>query len=176
MSCQCVGQTAVQVIGLCDPSTITFETPTDFNWTELSIPEVLTLPDAKPDLESIDQVFIQVKIISKRVIATPSGATNLENLRLTGFKLIVEGVLHQKVVYTAAVPTQAVHSAHFDVPFSTYIVLPPELPGPIPILDQNFCIDICVEDVFAMVFNCREIFKNVTLFLRARPEPAPTCP
>ena len=43
---------------------------------------------------------------------------------LTGWKLIIEGVLDHKIEYVADLPEQSVHSAHFRVPFSTFIILP----------------------------------------------------
>lgn len=181
MSCSCTCNQAIEIIGLCDPSNITFD-ENNRNWTEISIPEVLTIPCEKPDVEAIEKVFVKVKIISKRVIATPRVITtttpppetteNSEGTKLTGWKLIVEGIVKQKVVYTADVPNQSVHSAHFDVPFSAFIVLPSSTT-----LEDKFCVDVCVEDVFVKVFNNRDIFKNVTLFLRAFPAPvASGCP
>ena len=96
---------------------------------------------------------------------------NQEGTFLTGRKLVVEGILRQKIVYTACLPDQPVHSAHFEIPFSAFIILKSTVS-----LDDNFCVDICVEDVFVKVFNCRDIFKNVTLFLRATLAPAtPVC-
>lgn len=47
---------------------------------------------------------------------------NEEGTFLTGRKIIVEGFLNQKVVYTAALEEQSVHSAHFCVPFSAFII------------------------------------------------------
>lgn len=43
---------------------------------------------------------------------------NEEGTLLSGRKLIAEGVLRQKAVYTALVPTQSVHSIHNEVPFT----------------------------------------------------------
>lgn len=172
MLCKC-SENAVEIIGLCDPSKITFETssnPTDRNWSEISIPEVLTLPHQKPDIESVDKIYIQVKIISKRIIETPIGTRNQEGTILTGKKLIVEGIICQKIVYTAAVCKQSVHSAHFNIPFSAFIVLNPAIT-----LTDILCIDTCIEDVFVKAVNNRQIFKNLTLFLRAKPAPASPC-
>lgn len=173
--CRCFGQSAVEIVGLCDPRQVTlFVEQTEHyecnelgTWTQISIPEVLRLPDNKPDIGTIDKVFVDVKVISKRVVDTPVGPCptreNAEGTRLTGKKMVVEGVLKQKVVYTAALPTQPVFSAHFEVPFSAFIVLAPDADH------KEFCVETCVEDVFAIPFNCREIFKNVTLFLQAKP-------
>ncbi|WP_169525190.1 DUF3794 domain-containing protein [Pseudalkalibacillus hwajinpoensis] len=173
-SCQPNGcPSAIQIVGLCDPSTITFEglDTDDRNWTEVSIPEVLHIPPQKPDIETIDKVFVQVKILSKRVIRTPiSTEENAEGTKLTGWKLVIEGVVKQKVVYTAWNAVQSVHSAHFTVPFSAFIILPGDTTE-----EDRFCVETCVEDVFVKAINDREIFKNVTLFLKATKEP-PFCP
>jgi hypothetical protein len=174
MSCSCVCNQAIEIIGLCDTTKIEFnDDDRNRNWTEISIPEVLTIPCQKPNVESVEKVFVKVNIISKRVIATPAATDpNSEGTNLTGFKLIVEGIIKQNIVYTADVPEQSVHSAHFDIPFSAFIVLP----AADTTLEEKFCVDVCVEDVYVKVFNERDIFKNVTLFLRAYPAPIdPVC-
>ena len=178
MLCSCSNNNLVDVIGQCDPSKIIFtSSAVDVNFTEISIPEICNIPCEKPDVESVEKVFVSVKILSKRVVKTPertgSVVTNAENTILTGRKLIVEGILCQKIVYTADVLTQTVHSAHFNVPFSAFIIVPEtiDISGTATdTLDIPFCIDICVEDVFVKAFNARQIFKNVTLFLRAKPD------
>lgn len=176
--CKCIFEPAVDIIGLCDVNKIVID-GTDQTWTELSIPEVLRIPCEKPEVESVDKVFIKLKIISKRVIKTPATSNttdeNQEGTKLTGRKLAVEGVLQQKIVYTALVPEQSVHSAHFEIPFSAFIVIDgdaEEGDG------DEYCIEGCIEDVFVKVFNRKEIFKNVTLLLRAKklPDPPFVCP
>lgn len=127
---------------------------------------------------------------------------NEEGTCLSGRKLIVEGVLKQKVVYTALVETQSVHSVHNEVPFTAYIlpyakfegmeyqenitvIADPEGdpcntitingyaydPENLPVVDlcEEFCVNGYVEDIFAYAMDCRTIFKNVTLFLLAKP-------
>ncbi|MBF8984560.1 DUF3794 domain-containing protein [Lutibacter sp. B2] len=165
MNCNCFDNQIIDVIGLCDVDNFVID-PADLNWSEISIPEVLIIPCEKPDIETIDKVFVKVKIISKRVIETPdsAGGDNAEGTQLTGRKLIVEGILKQKIVYTANVPQQTVHSAHFDVPFSAFIVI-----DGATALDAQFCVKTCVEDVFVKALNSREVFKNITLLLNAVP-------
>ncbi|TYQ18282.1 UNVERIFIED_CONTAM: uncharacterized protein DUF3794 [Acetivibrio alkalicellulosi] len=127
---------------------------------------------------------------------------NEEGTCLSGRKIIVEGVLTQKVVYTGLVNTQSVHSACFKVPFSTYIIPYAKFVGleyeenvevildpdtvpcttttingfafnpndPINVdLCEEFCVDAYIEDIFAHMLDVRTIFKNVTLFLQAKP-------
>ena len=79
-------------------------------------------------MEGIVEVHSCVEIISQRVIKTPvvigytdtagnfiSGENipNAERTNLTGRKLIIEGLLKQKVIYTADDDKQSLHSANF---------------------------------------------------------------
>lgn len=111
---------------------------------------------------------------------------NAEGTILTGRKLIIEGVLKQKIVYTANVDVQSVHSAHFEIPFVSFIIPYAKFEGLTydptingfyfnpnteitPDLCEEFSIDTCIEDIFACLINERQVFKNVTLFLYAKP-------
>ncbi|MFR3499266.1 MAG: DUF3794 domain-containing protein, partial [Paraclostridium bifermentans] len=129
------------------------------------------------DIEGIVEVHSCIEIISQRVIKTPvvTGYTgpngvfvpgedipNSECTNLTGRKLIVEGLLKQKIIYTAAVDEQSLHSAHFTVPFSTFIIVEKDTP-----LSQKFRILPFIEDVFACMLSERSVFKNTTIFLKA---------
>ena len=164
MFCSCKENEIIEVIGLCDGSNI--NVTTDNSWTEISIPEIIKIPNQKPDIESVEKVFESVKIISKRIVVTPSATVaNAEGTKLAGKKLVLEGLLNQKIVYTADTPdgTQPVHSADFCFPFSAFIVIDGTATDP-----NQFCIDVCVEDVFIRPINSRKLFKNVTLLLNAR--------
>lgn len=139
-------------------------------WTQIFIPEVLCVPPQKPDIEQIISVNAQIEIISQRVIKTPkliSGTTlvpSVEGLFSTGRKLVIEGILRQKVIYTAANPQQSIHSAHFDIPFSAFMVLPQDT-----LISTRYNIEVCIEDVYICGCTLRQIFKNVTIFLKATP-------
>lgn len=129
---------------------------------------------------------------------------NEEGTCLTGRKLVLEGALEQKVVYTALVSSQTVHSVCKSMPFSAYIIpyasfigltfteniivvtdpttcttavvdgFPYNPAVPVEVdLCEEFDVNVCVEDVFAYDIDARNIFKNVTLFLWAKP--ARTC-
>lgn len=132
---------------------------------------------------------------------------NEEGTCLSGRKLIVEGVLEQKAVYTALVPSQSVHTVENQIPFNAYIIPYASFDGltyeenlvvvedpatpcvtktvngflynpanPLKVdLCENFDISVCVEDIFAYPVDERNIFKNTTLFLWAKPEDAGRC-
>lgn len=149
----------------------------DNKWVQFYVPEVIDIPIQKPDLEGIVSVNSCVQIISQRVIKTPivrgytssTGATilgenitNAEGTKLTGRKLIITGLLKQKVIYTALVPDQALHSASYSIPFSTYIIIDKDTP-----LSQTLKVTPYIEDVWAISLSERSIFKNTTLFIKA---------
>ncbi|MCX7615577.1 MAG: DUF3794 domain-containing protein [Clostridiales bacterium] len=176
----------IDVAGLCDISA--FDLNTNPYWTQISIPETLIIPSQKPSIEQINAVNVSANILKTKAIVTPRCPLdtsnklipNFEGRIVTGRKLIVEGQLCQTVSYTAGIPEQTVHSVHFVVPFSAYIVIPKYITigtEQVDTLNVNFQINVCVEDVFIKEFRDRYIFKNVTLLLQAVPAPsAIQCP
>lgn len=146
-------------------------------WVQFYIPEIVDIPEQKPDIEGIVGVNSCIEIISQKVIKTPvvTGYTtntgtfipgedipNAECTNLTGRKLIIEGILKQKVIYTALEPSQSLHSASFCIPFSVFIIVEKDTP-----LSQTFKISSYIEDVFACQLTERSIFKNTTIFIKA---------
>jgi len=146
----------VEISGLADSLP---QNPTVFK--QFTVQETLVLLDAKPDIEQIVKVIAQVVITSTRVIKTPVGRS-LEGQILSGFKIIVQGEVTQKIEYVADECTKSVHSAHFDVPFSTFIVLPSCYEIGTPVL-----VNAYIEDLYVDLIDKRTISKNVILFLDA---------
>ncbi len=149
-------------------------------WVQLFIPEIKDIPTQKPNLDGIISVTTAIEIVSQRVIKTPTviGYTdangnaipgneipNAECTFLTGRKLIIEGIIRQKVVYTASVENQAMHSATFSIPFSTFIMIDGDTP-----LNQSYKIYPFIEDAFVCKLSERSIFTNSTLFIKASAE------
>ena len=50
--------------GTYDPSRVIIDGSdrTQLNWSEISVPEVLPIPIQKPDIEQLDQVFVDAKL------------------------------------------------------------------------------------------------------------------
>lgn len=158
-TCECDSGTP-EIKGLCTPTDVNLGT--EQRWTEIFIPEILNVPCYKPPVEQILSVTSKVEIFCQKVIKTPTRSTNNEGLILTGKKLVIEGMLRQKVVYVAKNESQSVHAVHFDVPISTFIVLA----GSDQLTDK-FRVFPCIEDIFVCILNDKQIFKNTTLFLKA---------
>lgn len=153
--------------------------PSTNKWVQLFVPKILDIPAQKPSMEGIVTVNTCVEIISQRVIKTPvvtgytdntgafipgSEIPNAECTFLTGRKLIVEGIITQKIVYTALEAEQALHSATFKIPFSTFIMVEGNTP-----LSKDFRLYPYVEDVFVYMLSERTIFSNNTLFIKTAP-------
>lgn len=176
----------VDISGICDPSNATDVIIQYPYWKQMYLTEYLEIPSQKPDAEQLNSLVASVNILKKTVIATPrsyidTGAVpvpqpNLEGKLLTGRKLVIEGQICQQIEYTANESTQAVHSAEFFVPFSSYIVIPQTVtftvgtqPTVIDSLDVNFDVNACLEDIRVCLLDERRILKQVTMMLYAVP-------
>lgn len=167
-SCKCDSDYDLipEINGLCTPDYLS-DLSTGNYWTQMFIPEILNVPCYKPPIEQILSVTSKVEIFCQKVIQTPTrngtvGYANNEGLTLTGKKLVIEGILRQRVVYVAKTESQSVHAVHFDVPISTFIVLATD-----DNLTDKFKVYPCIEDIFICNLNDKQIFKNTTLFIKA---------
>lgn len=135
--------------------------------TDIAIFKQITLdtgcqiPDQKPPIEEVDNVSIEADIQNSYVIRTPKIITN-EEQRLTGYKLIVHGTLNVVIQYTAALNEYSVHSAHYSIPFSSFIILPPDYNLGYPVE-----VSALVENSDAEITGSKNIFINVALLLVA---------
>lgn len=165
------------VTGICNPADVTAVIKNSPYWKQMYIPERVSVPVLKPDIESLNSVDISAEILRKEVIVTPASTTpNLEGKSLSGRKLIIEGVLKQTINYTALETTQPVHTFHSYVPFSSYIVVPAEIdfgtavdPNRVDSLYVNFEVNACIEDISVSLISTTEVLKQVTLLLYAVP-------
>ncbi|WP_053956598.1 Ig-like domain-containing protein [Inediibacterium massiliense] len=148
------GKTAISniIIAATPPKTV---------FKQFSVMENVTIPEVKPEAEDIVKVIADVEVVDQTIIETPV-ATSYEGQMLTGWKVIIEGLLKQKIEYIADEPTQSMHCAHFEVPFSTYLVLPKNFKPCTPIEIKS-----CIEDIYFEQLDKRNIFKNITLVLQA---------
>ena len=128
---------------------------------QISLDEYLEIPTQKPDMEQLNEIKGTVNILNCHVIQTTK-ATSKEGQILSGYKLVVHGVLKQVVQYTA-VDTQAIHSAHYDVPFSTFIVLPPDY-----LVGSKIEVEGVIEDIYYNMIDGRTFFKNATVLVLAK--------
>lgn len=70
------------------------------------------IPCEKPDIESIEEVKVNICIVKCKTIDT-----------ILGKKIILNGIIKIKIIYTANNCEQSLHSAHWDIPFCDFILL-----------------------------------------------------
>lgn len=124
---------------------------------QFSIEEDVPIHVQKPEAEEIFDSKTNLIITSTRLVQTPKG-TSSEGQILTGWKMVVEGILVQTVVYIANDPAQSLHAARLDSPFSTYLILPEGYKLCQPIQVEGYIENACVK-----LTDSRCIFKNITL-------------
>lgn len=129
---------------------------------QLSLDGYLTIPEVKPDMEAINNVTGTVDLVNSHVIQTPAGVST-EGQILSGYKLIVKGMLHLSIEYTANEPDQPVHSAHYAIPFSSFIVLPSDY-----VIGSRVDVEFIVEDIYYKMMDLRTFFRNVTLLINVK--------
>ena len=63
----------IKTVGNCDVSKLNLNGTdrTNLNWTEISVPEILCIPELKPDIEGIDQVYANIVLDNVKLIETP---------------------------------------------------------------------------------------------------------
>lgn len=76
------------------------------------VSRVLVLPEEKPDIESLNEIKIDVEVNEYTVIRT-----------ILGPKLVVHGSLNAKVLYVANNAEQSVHSSKHSILFSDFVLL-----------------------------------------------------
>jgi hypothetical protein len=163
MLCKCNTEDVIEIIGSCNATDI--DVMEGRTWTEINIAEVLKLPPEKLDIKSKEKVYNNTKIVSKRIIHTPdsNSTENNEGLVITGKNLMLEGLLLEKIIYTADEASSSVHSTHFITPFSAWIVVDSSADNP-----EEYFIETCIEDVYVKLINERKFYKSVTLLLNAK--------
>lgn len=137
-------------------------------FTEISIPETVTIPTQKPDVEQLVEVIVEAEIMSMRLVDTPC-LKSFEGQLLSGKKLILEVKLKQKIVYVADEASQSVHAAHYEeVMKSVFVIVPQYVDNkPMDLLLKAGKVRVTpyIEDIYAEQKDKRTVFKNITLLI-----------
>lgn len=155
-----VSMNSPEMTKVVGPASVKIETASS-TFKEFCLDGVLVVPCPKLDIEEVNDLISDIKITNYHVIKTIKGVSH-ENRRLTGYKLIINGVLTQTLEYTANDIVQSVHSAYFERKFSTYIILPEDFK-----VGTNINLNGIIEDVYYNQLNSREVFSNITILLDA---------
>lgn len=150
-------QQAYKLIGPIS-TTVTAVSPA---FKQFNLDAILVVPCPKPDIQEVSNLDVSAIIQESHIIQTIKG-TSAENLNLTGYKLVVNGILQADLEYISD-KCESMNMAAFERKFSTYIVLPEDIE---PM--ANVELTPIIEDVYFRQLNCREVFMNITLLLKAQ--------
>ncbi|MGL4656486.1 MAG: DUF7507 domain-containing protein [Sarcina sp.] len=126
------------------------------NFKQFNVESYLTIPDNRPDIENINIAKGTFDIKNYHIIKTATNLSN-EGQYLTGHKLIVTGCLNFIIEYTALNLEEAIYSAHYCIPFSTFVVLPKDYA-----VGSKIDVQGGVEDIYFKAVSEREFFANVS--------------
>lgn len=113
-------------------------------------------------LEEIIEIIPEVKILKYTIIKTePIQST--EGKILTKYKAIIYGILDLTIEYSSYNKQHAIYSINNPIRFSTSLVLPEtyEAGEPLEIVSS-------VEDIYFKDFDCKYLFVNTTLLIKAK--------
>lgn len=137
-------------------------------WNKVNISKLIDLPNESPCIDSISEIYSCIDITFQKIIKTPvlkdNSIKNWEGSLLTGKKLIIEGLLNQKITYVANIHKSPVYLYTISNPFSTYILVDSDI-----LLNQNFIIETFVENTYAHILSNRNISINSTILIKASP-------
>lgn len=89
----------------------------------IKLEQIFSLSADRLGAKQIIHISVNPKIINNYIIPTAKGIS-LEGQHATGKKLIVHGSLEISIEYTREIANKSIRFALFQLPFSTYIILP----------------------------------------------------
>lgn len=130
-------------------------------FNQINVDSVMTIPIQKPDIEQVLKVWVDYKIVGKKIIVTPKGMS-LEGQNLTGKTLFICGDINIKVEYVSCSLDQGVYSSEAKVPFGSCIVLPDGF-------NESSLVNasVVIEDILCEHLDCRSVYTNVTMMVVA---------
>lgn len=103
------------------PNNIKFFKMQEFN-------DVLCIPDDKPDMENISDMFISADVHDMKLIKTEKGLSN-EGNSLLGNKLLVEILFKEKLIYVSDKLNENVFVVYSEILKSAFVALPEYVDG-----------------------------------------------
>ncbi|MGL5353728.1 MAG: hypothetical protein ACRDA5_10475, partial [Clostridium sp.] len=129
------------------------------NFKQITIEDNVIIPTSNHDIEEVSDITAEINILKSHIIKTPISQSN-EGQKLTGYKLVVHGIITELIQYTALEDSQSIHSECYRIPFTTFIIL-----------SENYCntnvkVESIVEEIYSKKINNRTIFTNATILIK----------
>lgn len=136
---------SIEILGIT-PSARFPHCPPNHPSTQMCEIDKLCIPCPNPSMHELLEVCVNVTICSSKEICTPIGR-----------KLVIEGNRQIKVKYSTDDPCHSVYSAHFEIPFCTFIVI-----GDI----KHEIVEVCtvVEDIIVRCLDDRHLTVTSIIF------------
>ncbi|SHK09193.1 hypothetical protein SAMN02745163_03203 [Clostridium cavendishii DSM 21758] len=165
----CKGSNYFDIYGVADKQAVNYINKSMSLPNSNFFKEKVILVDAKvqaqkPDIGAIQSINLSVDILRKKIISTPGDdiVTNLEGVKSTGKKIIIEGALNLSIQYISMELRHEVYNFNYGEYFSTYIMLNNQVK-----LEDNFSIIPYVESFMVSEIYPRKISACTNLFLVA---------
>lgn len=117
---------------------------------------------SNPDICEVENVEANLDIIEHHLVKTIKGKSN-EGQILTGYKVVIQGMLKVIVEYRALDGDKSVHILKSSIPFSTFIVLPDNF-----IEGSKINIDFNIENINFEKIDTESVYVNIYLLLIAK--------
>lgn len=114
--------------------------------------DILSIPCEYPSIKSIDSISISVDICNLKIIKT-----------ILGYKLIITAIKRYKIMYTADINVQSVHTANFENIFCEFILLESCVKSNKVLNIKD--VFIGVEDIIIKDFDCKNIDVSLVLII-----------
>lgn len=146
------------------------ENSTNEYFKEEHAKQCICISSDKPDIDEIIDIFVHPEIISTKLLETKDGLSN-EGQKLTGYKLLVQVKLNEKITYISNDNTQNICVVYYEVLKSIFIILPKSENGK-SISDMykfsRIVVSPTIEDCNARKLNCRTLDANTLILLQAK--------
>ncbi|MBP2628110.1 MAG: hypothetical protein H6Q68_2821 [Firmicutes bacterium] len=147
-----MGNHSIEILGITPISHFP-KCPPHHPCTQFCESDKLCIPSQKITMNNIRKVCLNVSINSFKIICTPAGK-----------KLVIDGKKQIKVFFVPDGPHQAVHSADFEIPFCTFVLLkniPEEVVQICSVVEDISvkCLDYRYFIVTSIIFVC-PVFKK----------------
>lgn len=129
---------------------------------QINIESYLGLPEDKVSLETLNVATADVAILNYHIVQTPK-ATSTEGQSLTGLNLVIRGQLNIMGEYTGLDMEQSIHSVHYSMPFSSFVVLPPNYTVGTQIDTMGV-----VENIYYKVVDIRTFYIDVSVLINVK--------
>ncbi|MGL6174800.1 MAG: SPOCS domain-containing protein [Cellulosilyticaceae bacterium] len=129
---------------------------------QVNIETYVGIPEDKVSLDALNVVTAEATILNYHIIQTPK-VTSTEGQNLTGLNLVVRGQLNVMAEYTGIDREQSIHSVQYSMPFSSFVILPPNYNVGTP-------IDVIgvVENIYYKVIDIRSFYTDVSVLINVK--------